>query len=388
MSTTLTFPGLGRLQRAGSPDRHLRPLHQGLLTLSLILLLPLSAWAADSATPRLEPLPALGALTDQSSVSGLSSGAFMASQFHIAYSKNLVGVGVVAGGPWNCAATNPYALPSINAMTSCMNPLPSIPFPDPDYLTDLANDSAALGVIDNPANIKDDRIYLFSGKSDETVVTAVVDTTAAFYRQMGVAAQQIHYNKSVDAGHAFITDNRADNPCAETEPPYINNCGFEQSQRLLNHIYGALNPPTPQPGGDLIQFDQAEFVDGPQAGMGASAYVYVPQQCYQEACKVHVAFHGCGQSAAEIGTRYVVGTGYNPIADNNGIIVLYPQVAKAQALSLNPKGCWDFWGYTGLNLPPYIYYQQSAPQMQAIDRMIRRLTSVRGAVKQVGFVFP
>ena len=49
------------------------------------------------------PLPALGADLDATSVSGLSSGAFMASQFHIAHSRIVIGAGIVAGGPYACA---------------------------------------------------------------------------------------------------------------------------------------------------------------------------------------------------------------------------------------------------------------------------------------------
>ena len=49
------------------------------------------------------PLPALGADLEATSVSGLSSGAFMASQFHIAHSRIVIGAGIVAGGPYACA---------------------------------------------------------------------------------------------------------------------------------------------------------------------------------------------------------------------------------------------------------------------------------------------
>lgn len=49
-------------------------------------------------------LPAYNADLSQTSVSGLSSGAFMAAQFSVAYSSLVVGAGVVAGGPfyWLC----------------------------------------------------------------------------------------------------------------------------------------------------------------------------------------------------------------------------------------------------------------------------------------------
>ena len=52
-----------------------------------------------------DPLPALGADLTQTTVSGLSSGAYMAGQFQIAYSQLVIGAGIVAGGPYACAET-------------------------------------------------------------------------------------------------------------------------------------------------------------------------------------------------------------------------------------------------------------------------------------------
>ena len=40
------------------------------------------------------------------STSGISSGAFMATQMHVAYSASIKGAGVVAGGPYHCALGN------------------------------------------------------------------------------------------------------------------------------------------------------------------------------------------------------------------------------------------------------------------------------------------
>ncbi|MGB0732144.1 MAG: hypothetical protein ACPGPF_00215, partial [Pontibacterium sp.] len=117
-----------------------------------------STCLSTSAFSAEEKLPSFNALSDQTSISGLSSGAFMSAQFHIAYSKDLVGVGIVAGGPWNCAQTNPsFALaPVYNAVSSCMNPCDPMPpfnnimvtgvscpfgtpkYPDADYLVTLA----------------------------------------------------------------------------------------------------------------------------------------------------------------------------------------------------------------------------------------------------------
>ena len=45
-----------------------------------------------------ETLPRLGVTLSATSVSGLSSGAYMAGQIEVAHSKDIVGAGIVAGG--------------------------------------------------------------------------------------------------------------------------------------------------------------------------------------------------------------------------------------------------------------------------------------------------
>jgi hypothetical protein len=40
---------------------------------------------------------------------------------------------------------------------------------------------------------------------------------------------------------------------------------------------------------------------------------------------------------------------------------------------MNPKGCWDWWGYTGSE-----YQTRDAPQIKAVKRMIERLQGERG----------
>jgi hypothetical protein len=331
-------------------------------------------------------LPALNALPNETSISGLSSGAFMAAQFHVAYSKDLVGAGIVAGGPWNCAGNNPFSNPFItpilNATTTCMNPCknsivgcPSIMYPDSDFLVDLAKDTADSDEIDAVDNLKNDKVYIFSGASDETVVTGVVNTTAEFYQKLGVSDDHILYNKQINAGHAFITTDQNDTQCDKTQEPFINNCDIPQAQRILEHIYGDQNPAAKKLSGELIEFNQSAFLDSPLTSMDETAFVYIPENCRVEQCKVHVAVHGCEQGASEIGTTYVKDTGYLEAADTNSTIVLFPQVKESMLNPMNPNGCWDFWGYSTNNLPPYNYYSKDAPQMVAINKMIARLLS-------------
>ena len=85
---------------------------------------------------------------------------------------------------------------------------------------------------------------------------------------------------------------------------------------------------------------------------------------------MHVVFHGCRQGAAEIGEQFVREAGYNRWADTNGLIVLYPQALKRfSAFVWNPRGCWDWWGYTGGD-----YHTQSGAQIRAVKAMLERLS--------------
>ena len=80
---------------------------------------------------------------------------------------------------------------------------------------------------------------------------------------------------------------------------------------------------------------------------------------------MHVAFHGCRQA----GERYVRDAGYNRWAETNRLIVLYPQaVARYMWWVWNPRGCWDWWGYTGS-----AYATKDAPQIRAVMAMVERL---------------
>ena len=72
------------------------------------------------------PLTSYNAAIGESSISGISSGAFMAVQFGTAWSSVIKGVGVVAGGPFYCAQAqaddiiNGFTLPIMIATGPCM----------------------------------------------------------------------------------------------------------------------------------------------------------------------------------------------------------------------------------------------------------------------------
>ena len=306
------------------------------------------------------PLPALKTDPNEVSVSGLSSGAYMAVQLHVGFSATFRrGAGVVAGGPFYCAEGS-----ITNATGRCLSHSSSIPVAS---LVGTTNSWASSALIDPVAHLSTSNVYLFSGTSDNTVVQAVMNDLEAYYASF-VPAANTFYKNTLGAGHAMITDDFGA-ACSTTASPYIDNCGFDLAGEMLKHLHGALDARNNGTlGGTFTEFDQTPFVSG--HGMAATGWVYVPQACAAgtTACRVHVALHGCKQNVATIGDTFVRNTGYNRWADTNHMIVLYPQTSTAATNS-----CWDWWGYDSAN-----YAKKSGPQMAAIKAMVDKLGSGSG----------
>lgn len=346
------------------------------LKLLAVLILALFSFNGGLRADEAPKLAGYGADLSQTSVSGMSSGGFMTAQFHVAYSDILVGAGIVAGGPFYCVGsyeTNPYKFVK-QATSTCMIPLNKYVAPDGEKLFKKAKKFAQENKIADVNNLKDDKVYIFSGSNDKKVKTIVVDEVKDFYKAAGLPPENIKYNSNVNAGHAIIVEDSGIE-CSNTEPPYINDCDFMQSDLILEHIYGDLKPPTDSDklSGKIIKFNQSEFINSNDTSMSQDAYVYVPKACETESCKVHVVFHGCGQSATEIGDLYYTQTGYNEIADTNNMIVLYPQVEPSNTIPYNPIGCWDYWGYSSSELDNPVFYTRNSPQMKAVVGMLERL---------------
>ena len=320
------------------------------------------------------PLAALGAQIRGLTVSGVSSGGYMAVQYQVAHSASVVGVGAIAGGPYECAAGSTWT-----ALTRCMSPNGWwAPVPGTQELQAHIERRAAAGLIDPPVDLKDDKVWVFSGDEDETVARPVVDALVATYARW-IQPASLRYVKLPGAGHAMVSVAAAQaNACATTEPPYINRCGdFDAAGQLLEFLLGPLEARQSPPQGELREFDQAAAIGGNPAdiGLADTGYVFVPNACSSGGCKVHVAFHGCRQSSAQIGTAFVEGAGYNEWAAGNHLIVLYPQTvprygwgAGSSRWVFNPRACWDWWGYTD---PAYA--TRDGVQIRAVQAMVDAL---------------
>ena len=328
-------------------------------------------FAASVAGVSAAPLDSFNVDPAGTTVSGLSSGGYMANQFHVAYSSVVRGAAILAAGPFYCAKGN-----VATALTDCTTPGALNP-PDPAYSIRVTEDYAARGEIDSPSYLRDSRVWLFSGTLDATVYPVVVERLHQYYGHY-VDPRNIAFERTVPAAHAMVTDDYG-HPCAHAgngDNPndiFINNCGYDAAGKLLTHLYGALKPPGAIPAGRIVEFDQGEFLADPTAhSMNPTGYAFVPDECDEGApCRVHVAFHGCRQQVARIGERFYRYSGYNEWAEANRLIVLYPQATNSDLPPVyNPRGCWDWWGYDDPG-----YAKRSGRQMAAVKAMLDRLSS-------------
>jgi poly(3-hydroxybutyrate) depolymerase len=339
-----------------------------------------------------EPLGRFPADPAQVSVSGISSGAFMANQLHIAHSAGIMGAGIIAGGLYGCAVDSVtgdgvFALVSL-AVGPCMS-VPTLLKPVASYAQVVA-EFAAQGWIDPPSNLARSHIYIFTGQADQVVNFKTVELGANLYRMLGVPESRIVFRDqdlpAPGAGHSWVTKNFG-NTCDANALPFINNCIYDQAEDMLSTIYGPLQPPRMPPSGRIVPFDQAEFVprNAAQAnGMSDTGYLYIPKACEAGAaqpCRLHVALHGCLQSAEVLEDEFYTKVGVNEWADTNGIIVLYPQAHATTVSQLssqnflalfntNLSGCWNWWGYG----PDPQYLTKRGVQISAIWSMVLRVT--------------
>jgi hypothetical protein len=337
-----------------------------------------SALLFHAAQAQTTSLGAYNAPITETSISGISSGAYMAVQFATAWSSVIKGVGVIAGGPYGCSGGS-----GATALSTCMMGQPQA---DVGGLYKLADQLASQGRIDSPANLVNQKIYLFSGYNDAVVYRPVTNWLDKIYeKRLGESAGNLFYQTSIGAGHSQVTLNYG-GACAANGGDYINNCKYDQAGIILQHIYGALNPPNPNAlHGDLIAFNQAAYTapaEPAEYSMGTKAFVYVPADCAAgAACRVHVAVHGCKQSFDNIGDEFARHAGYNEWADTNHIIVLYPQTTPSNGAApffgiTNPEACWDWWGYLDKDPTDDPHFlTKDGPQILAMKKMIDRLTS-------------
>lgn len=302
--------------------------------------------------------PALAIDKNRVTVSGISSGALMAHQLHIAYSDLFSGAAIISGGPYNCAENS-----LMTALKRCTEndetPLPV------DQFTAHIKAGAEAGILADPANLADDRVYMFHGTQDTKVSSLVHGATAELYAGF-IPEDQIRQVNDVEAGHVFPALD-SESHCTEMVAPFVGDCDYDGAGELLSHLYPGLKAPENE---TLTELREVTLPGADDADLLETAYLYVPADCAagDQTCALHLVLHGCAQSAETIGTDFIQRSGYLPWAEANDIVLAFPQVEKSLVAPINPHACWDWWGYTGDD-----YANRNGKQMAVVAGWINNL---------------
>ncbi|GAA0347243.1 PHB depolymerase family esterase [Bowmanella denitrificans] len=313
-----------------------------------------------ASTHAVADMPKLNLDTTQLTLSGLSSGGYMANQFHIAHSNWVSGVGIIAAGPYYCARNS-----ILTALGQCVNKQDGdIPLAE---IEKTLNGWRADNLVDAAQGLKGDKVWLLRGTLDEKIIQPVADALAKQYQDW-VGEQNVHIVQDKAFAHHFPTQAQG-TACDKSEPPFIGNCGYNAAAEMLNYIAALARQGGDAKPGQLLAINQQQLGGEAASGLADQAFLYVPSSCAAGAtCQLHISFHGCNQNVEAVGNDYARLTGINQWADTHHTVVLYPQTRKSTLMPLNPQACWDWWGYTDDK-----YATKAGQQIQAVAQMVRQL---------------
>ena len=273
----------------------------------------------------------------------------MAGQFEMAHAKDVVGAGIIAGGPYGCseslfadiipgprqrAAQSHQGHQWLHAERAA-----GVRRAEPQA-TRRARRAPCRARAHRPDRRREDGPHLSVLRHERhDRGSGHRRSRAQILRGRGRTHSQVLFVSNIPAAHAFVTDVRGPE-CDHAGKPYIVDCDYDQAGALLGQIYGTLNKPAAKTTGHFQVFDQEAFTEGlSNHGLSDDGVVYVPEACRTNGgCRVHIAFHGCGQNRTFVGDAFARDSGYARWADTNNIIVLFPQTAADAAQSARLLG--------------------------------------------------
>lgn len=241
---------------------HCTPSRAGRLHVALAL-----GCAAAAALPQLPRLNVVGNI----SVSGISSGADLAVQFHIANSDIVNGSGIFAGQAYMCAVTRFDGEPETTCAKSPSSPgcghlnttapgpcvgcgagatvgydhckTPAWPegpgWTQVDRLVAGARAAAASGAIPPLAFLRGAVSLLYHGTHDDVYRDGSVNNTHAFFAALVAAPEaQLRFEASVPSGHCTPSVDPAVDPAscgghASKALPGLENCGYDGAGAMV-----------------------------------------------------------------------------------------------------------------------------------------------------------
>ena len=297
----------------------------------------------------------LGIDPERITVSGMSSGAQMAHQLHLAYSDIFSGAALLAGGPYGCADGS-----ISNALGRCLGK-PGTEIPLQELMQSITN-AAENGQIAPLTHLQDDPVWIFHGSLDNAVPLAVNNALVELYGML-LPKDHITVVTDIPAAHTFPADGQG-SACDKIETPFVGDCGYDAAGILLQALYPGLTLPSGQTATSLTEVNLQGADD---VLLDESAWLFVPPSCSNAnaECALHLVLHGCGQSASQVNQGFMEQSGYLRWAEANNIVLAFPQVVASMA---NPLACWDWWGYSDEN-----YLWRNGKQMRVLADWVRSL---------------
>lgn len=324
----------------------------------LTLLLAIASLASEHPSqPHLSPLPQLAIDPVRITSSGVSSGAYFSTQFHVAHSALVKGSASIAGGTYWCAEGN-----AGRSQSHCMFTATQV---NPERGIQRAKEEAAAHRIDPLENLLAGRAFVFAGEKDFIINAGHSEHLARFYSAF-LPSDSIRKVRHPSAAHGFPT-NGFGNPCGQMGSPWLLNCQSDLAGDFLRFLDPKAADRAPSAPGSFLYFDQRPFTPAASSYLYPWGALYVPAACAKGArCGLHLAFHGCQMNPDFIERQFIEKAGYVAHADRLETVVLFPQSAKGQG---NPYGCWDWFGLTGSD-----YVNQNGPQVKAVREMVRAIS--------------
>lgn len=287
----------------------------------------------------------------------------MAQQMHLAWSDHINGAALLAGPPYQCAEGSLE-----RALGYCLKAAGAAP--DMEKLAAEISARAQRGDLAPLQGLRGDRVLVAHGKNDALVPESMSRASLALYRALPEAASMsLRFDGDGNFAHLWPTL-AAGGDCQTTATPYIGKCNRDFAGEVMQALFGdAPQVAAESAKGKLLEFDQEPyFPAGEDAFLDAHGLLYQPAQCVSgKACGLVIAFHGCEQNQAAIGETFARDNGLNRWADVYDTVVLYPQT-RSSYLPLNPKACWDWWGYSGTD-----YDTRKGVQLRAVANMAAAL---------------
>ena len=191
-----------------------------------------------------DELPKLN-LQQNITLSGLSSGAYMAGQYHLAFAEQVDGVAMLAAGPVYCAQ-NSLGL----ALEHCFNKATSSP--DMTSINAYIKQQQANGKLAAVSALANDKVWIFHGTRDATVYPALATKLAEQYQQW-LQPESISLVTDKAFGHTFPTDRTDLGACDVSEPPFLASCNYDAAGALLQHLLGNVHAKANNASGKLLQ---------------------------------------------------------------------------------------------------------------------------------------